>query len=58
MPTHICLVRSIVLWLGPERSRKGLDGLWGPRLAIGMNEAAFVDGISTVINERSVLHVR
>ena len=57
-PAGVCWVRRIVLWQGPERSRKGLDCLVDRRAAHWMNEAAFDNGISTEANKRFVLHDR
>ncbi len=57
-PTGVCWVRNIVLWLGPERSREGLDGVCGPRAANWMNKVAFDNGISTEANKRFLVHVQ
>ena len=48
----------MVLCLGPRRSRQRSEVLFGPQAANEINMAAFDGGISTVINERLVLHVR
>lgn len=57
-PTGVCWVRNIVLWLGPARSREGLDGLFGPRAANWMNKIAFDDGISAASCERFLVHIQ
>ncbi|RLE14656.1 MAG: hypothetical protein DRJ28_05380 [Actinobacteria bacterium] len=57
-PTGVCWVRNIVLWLGPGRSREGLDGLSGPQAANWMNKIAVDDRISTEANERFLVHIQ
>ena len=57
-PTGVCWMRSIVLWLGPERSREGLDGVFGPRTANWMNMIAVDNGISTASCERFLVHIQ
>ena len=51
-------IRRSVLCLGSDRSGPGLNVVSGPRMARGSTEAAFDSRISTVIDERFVLHVR
>jgi hypothetical protein len=56
-PTGVC-VCDVVLWLGPERSREGLDGLCGPRATIWMNRIAVDDGISAASCKRFLVHIQ
>ena len=57
-PTGFCWVRNIVLWLGRERSREGLDGVVGPRAVNWMNRIAVDDGISAEANDRFLVHIQ
>ena len=57
-PTGVCWVRNTVLWLGPERSRGGLDGVFGPRAANWMNKVAVDDGVSAASCERFLVHIQ
>ena len=57
-PAGVCWVRSIVLWLGPERSREGLDGVFGPRAANWTNQVAVDDGVSAASCERFLIHIQ
>ena len=54
----VCWMWRMAMCLGSGRSRQGLDVVFGPRTANWICEAAFDSGISTVINECLVLHVR
>jgi len=57
-PIGVCWVRNTVLWLGRERSREGLDDLFGSRAANWMNKIAFDDGISAASCERFLVHTQ
>ncbi len=57
-PTGVCWVRSIVLWLGRERSREGLDGVFGSRTVNWMNKVAVGEGASAASCERFLVHIQ
>jgi hypothetical protein len=57
-PTGGCWVRNILLWLGPERPREGLDGVFGPRAANWMKKVAVDDGVSAASCERFLVHIQ
>ncbi len=50
-------MRRMVLYLSSGRFRQGPIAVFGPRTVSGNNAAGFEDRISTVIDERCVLHV-
>ena len=59
LPWHLGVswMQRLVLGLQPGRSRQGLNVVLGPRTANRVTSTTPDDGISTVIDERGVLHI-
>ena len=48
----VCWVRRLILCLGSGRPRQGLNDVFGPRTADGINEVSIDEEISTEADER------